>query len=780
MLYIFKNIRNRIIIITCIICCGGNTFAGTQISNINEPTPYFVGREEFLDKIQSDFTHNKKIVTLIGIAGIGKSQIAKEFAKKYRNRYKIIWFLDGKRDLSSQFQNLAQQINRNMCNNISKCNLDLDLSKVIDSVIVYLSNLEGWLLVLDDFPDDSQIPLIENFLNHNALKNQHLLITSRKKGNLPNAITISPFKREESIILLEKILKSDRKDLSKLALALRDYPLGVHRSAVFLSNTPYVSLDDYILMINNSINELDKLAEKDAYITEQSVLQLVKSYLERFNEKTKQTLVYCALLDNKNIYKELIYDIDNKPNHPISRNEFIKSLLELSNYSLIEYKQMKNNTNAIKVEQADLEMHDLLKQCVEEVLPNKELKEYTQNLAIKLNTLLAAHLREDLLNKYPLILSNLNELANNAEKYQIDKKVLFELKANLLNMYLYELNYARTKELLDWFDEKVKSSFIEDTKDIPETKKAVAEYLQARGWYYDNINDEYEEGIKNYKQAITLITPLEDIYYELLCELHITLAQTEVNAGYLRKAAEDIKKVELLLDKHQNISLPIRGFYYFVNALIEMYKGNNHNALEIISKGEEIKKKLAYEFQASAATFLLKAEILLRLGKIEQGYQIARALYEKSLSHFEGDHEMQARIIIELAAAESEQGKLNMAEEHVDKAIKIVLKQFGADKKEDDLLKNDDLAFLYIVKGDIFYKKEYFKEALSYYEKALEIFNTRYRTIEIDLFSELYYKMAIAALKAGDMLTYKHFLLLQEKHYGIEHIRTKLLYEAIG
>ena len=65
---------------------------------ISSPTvitdPYFCGREEYLKKIHGMFSEGKRVIFLYGIDGIGKTEIAREYASVYKNEYDVIIYAD--------------------------------------------------------------------------------------------------------------------------------------------------------------------------------------------------------------------------------------------------------------------------------------------------------------------------------------------------------------------------------------------------------------------------------------------------------------------------------------------------------------------------------------------------------------------------------------------------------------------------------------------------------------------------------------------------------------
>src|SRR5262245_37305746 len=58
--------------------------------------PFFTGRGSYLTKLRKHFTDDRpegKQQVLHGLGGIGKSQLALEYAYRYRDQYSLVWWL---------------------------------------------------------------------------------------------------------------------------------------------------------------------------------------------------------------------------------------------------------------------------------------------------------------------------------------------------------------------------------------------------------------------------------------------------------------------------------------------------------------------------------------------------------------------------------------------------------------------------------------------------------------------------------------------------------------
>ena len=73
----------------------------TLVSRFQEARDVFIGREAEIEAIGKYFDSGRKCVYLEGIGGIGKSEIAKQYAIRSRDRYDTVLFLQYKTDLES-------------------------------------------------------------------------------------------------------------------------------------------------------------------------------------------------------------------------------------------------------------------------------------------------------------------------------------------------------------------------------------------------------------------------------------------------------------------------------------------------------------------------------------------------------------------------------------------------------------------------------------------------------------------------------------------------------
>ncbi|MDA2807219.1 FxSxx-COOH system tetratricopeptide repeat protein [Nocardiopsis suaedae] len=198
--------------------------------------PSFVGRLELLDELSRRLASGDTHIlpqALRGMGGVGKTQLATEFAWRHRDEYELVWWIPA--DTPTQIQqsliDLAPRLG---------VGTDRDPSSISRSVLEALRSGEpysDWLLVYDNAADPEDVrPQLPSG------GPGQVLITSRSSqwrnagGNL---LEVDVFRREESIELLRKRGPEalTQPDADLIADKLGDLPLAVEQTAVWLYET---------------------------------------------------------------------------------------------------------------------------------------------------------------------------------------------------------------------------------------------------------------------------------------------------------------------------------------------------------------------------------------------------------------------------------------------------------------------------------------------------------------------------------------------------------------
>ncbi|KAF2679379.1 HET-domain-containing protein [Lentithecium fluviatile CBS 122367] len=227
----------------------------------------FVDRPDILARIRAKCvlpTGHVARVALVGFGGVGKSQIAIEYAYSIsgsRNTL-VLWVYAGtKTGVEQDYRKIADD------NRIP--GRDQPEVDILGLVKKWLRNecQKPWTMILDNVDDRSMAEYVDNFIPQNGF----VLVTSRSEdaaaylvGGHTNIIPVGPMGKEQALDLLHKRLRRevewDDGKASDLVKALEYIPLAISQAASFLNHkVPKYTLSLYLY-------EIGKEGEKGGYL----------------------------------------------------------------------------------------------------------------------------------------------------------------------------------------------------------------------------------------------------------------------------------------------------------------------------------------------------------------------------------------------------------------------------------------------------------------------------------------------------------------------------------
>ncbi|WP_432834350.1 FxSxx-COOH system tetratricopeptide repeat protein [Dactylosporangium sp. CA-092794] len=212
--------------------------------------PNFTGRETLLLTLQRSLeTRSKASVlphALHGLGGVGKTQLAVEYAYQFQDRYDLVWWIPAEQ------QSLVLQSLVDLGRVLGVPNTEDSVQA--SSLVLDALNSTGrrWLLIYDNATEpDDLAHLIPS-------SGGHVILTSRNQtwSNVWDAIEVNVFERAESIALLRK--RSDAislDDADRLARTLGDLPLALDQAASWQAATG-MSAAEYLDLFEQHHREL--------------------------------------------------------------------------------------------------------------------------------------------------------------------------------------------------------------------------------------------------------------------------------------------------------------------------------------------------------------------------------------------------------------------------------------------------------------------------------------------------------------------------------------------
>jgi tetratricopeptide (TPR) repeat protein len=163
--------------------------------------PYFTGRDDILNTLYRQLHDSQTAAisqtqAISGLGGIGKTQTAVEYAYRYRDDYRYVFWVraDTELELTNSYVAIAQTLNLPLKDAENQ-------DETVQSVRVWLGREAHWLLIFDnaDRPD-----LVQPFLPRDITG--HILVTSRAQDfqdlGILQPLEMAPLSRDEAIAFL--------------------------------------------------------------------------------------------------------------------------------------------------------------------------------------------------------------------------------------------------------------------------------------------------------------------------------------------------------------------------------------------------------------------------------------------------------------------------------------------------------------------------------------------------------------------------------------------------
>ena len=278
--------------------------------------PFFTGRDQLIQTIRERFVSSgaslfPQIQALCGLGGIGKTQIAIEYACRYRDAYQfVLWVKAARSTLLADFVTLADLLN--LPEKDQK-----DQGILVASIKRWLVSHDRWLFVFDNVDD---IERVYDLLP--AELKGHVLLTTRiyALGTFANRVDVEKMSAEEGALLLlrrakmvngsshEQINAEEMTNAKVLVDLLDGLPLALDQAGAYIEETActvinyvsaYQSRQSFLLNRRGS----PALDHPDSVVT---TFSLSFEQVQQVNPLAADLLRLCAFLDPDVIHEEII------------------------------------------------------------------------------------------------------------------------------------------------------------------------------------------------------------------------------------------------------------------------------------------------------------------------------------------------------------------------------------------------------------------------------------------------------------------------------------------
>ncbi|WP_251801543.1 FxSxx-COOH system tetratricopeptide repeat protein [Paractinoplanes hotanensis] len=244
--------------------------------NVRRRNPAFTGRGRELAGLRGRLCSGERalVQALQGIGGVGKTELAVEYAHLFGNEYDLVWWIDAERPelIGEQLAALASAAGWATGSTAAPV--------LADAVLSRLRREPGWLLVYDNAETVSAVAdLIPDGTGH-------VVITSRSRqgsGVAAAPVEVDVLDRSASSRLVREIVPTlPVADADRLAAAVGHLPLALNQAAGLLAETR-MTADEYLGEL--SANPVGLLGEGPTGRYPQSLAAVVTASMRHLTER---------------------------------------------------------------------------------------------------------------------------------------------------------------------------------------------------------------------------------------------------------------------------------------------------------------------------------------------------------------------------------------------------------------------------------------------------------------------------------------------------------------
>ncbi len=682
--------------------------------------PFFTGRENILSHLYTVLQNNKTAAltqaqAISGLGGIGKTQIAIEYAYRYRDEYQaILWVTASSREaFTVEFVKLAALLDLPE-------QFEQDQEFVVRAVKRWLMTHNRWLLILDNVDN---LEMLTDFLPVHS--SGDVLLTTRLQAlaTLAQSIEVEKMVLDEGVIFLlrrtkllttgtdlDQSMKESQAQAIEIVTALDGLPLALDQAGAYIEETR-CSLSHYLDLYGTSRKELLRRRGRFPVDHPDSVAitwSISFQKVENESVAAADLLHLLAFLDPEAIPEEIIIKgaaelgtaLKLVENDPLEVDAIIELLLR---YSLIrrnsEAKLLKIHrlVQAVLKDGMNKETQRLWAEralrAVNRTFPDVEFNTWEECQRCLPHVLICATYIEEYELAFPEAARLFNETATYLiiqAQYELAELLLYRAlsirqqvldadhpdTARTLNdlgvLYLTQSKFQQAEPLL------------QEALAIRQTKLGI-EHADTATSLHNRAQLYYEQG--HYSSAELMYREALEIRRRILESDHPDIAQSLNNLAELYTVLGKFSQAEILYEEalsSQKNSLgsehPLVAQTLNNVALLYRSKGEyaqaEHYYLEALDIQEQI---LGYDHPDVAETL----NNLARLYRAMGAYRKAEPLYQSALhireTTFGTNHPQVAQSYYSIAKLYHSQGKYPEAEKLFEQALHIQEQRLGTD-----------------------------------------------------------------------------------------------------
>lgn len=363
--------------------------------DVRGPVRLFTGRDEDLGMLHDSLQRNPKgavisyITSISGPGGMGKSQLARKYACKYRRYYddNVIWIdAENFEAMKDSFLRLAR--NRLGISPKDKYGNDKTIETIVREVYAFFARRRS-LFIFDNVQEYKKISKFLPFSLSPDLNKPHILITSHdqelEKGI--DVIKLGELEQRDAIEFVKKgfnILKKDKsqdREIENLVRRLQCFPLAIQQAISYIEDQRIIEkfkISDYLkeyekkakkLLKSKIFQGIDNNYTKTTFTAWEVTMDKVRSD-EQYGPLASEILDVLAYFAPDKIAREIFLN---------SVSDYKKKQLKLAIRLLVRYSMVGGEQN-----QSVLNVHRLVQEVTRLKLQEKGRREKVLRKALEL------------------------------------------------------------------------------------------------------------------------------------------------------------------------------------------------------------------------------------------------------------------------------------------------------------------------------------------------------------------------------------------------------------
>jgi tetratricopeptide (TPR) repeat protein len=679
---------------------------------------FFTGRKDILNALHNYFISSPSTVTRIqalsGLGGVGKTQLALEYAYFYKQDYwSVLWVRADSPDLlRADISTIADLL-------FLPAKERSDEQHLFAAIQRWLQHNQRWLLVLDNLnPEDFQI--IDHLVP--AQCSGHVLLTTQSQatGSLARALPVEPMTIDEGALFLlrrakiiseqasrDEASKEDYAEAVAIAQELGGLPLALDQAGAYIEETQR-SLSAYLARYRQRRITLLRKRGQFSNDHDQSVsvtLSMAFQKVSRINPAAMDLLRLFAFLHPDAIPDQMLIDGASELNEPLQALAADPLDLDAAISTLLRFSLVRHHADT-----TTLSIHRLVQTILKDELTRALQSQWATSVVRLVNRV------------FPDADCSANDLC---ERYlpqaQQCAQLISEFHLTLLEagQLLYRLGcYCQQRALYSEAERHLMDALRLSEQELGPDHLTTAEYLNALASLYSDLG--------NYQQAELLQQRALAIHEQLLGPAHIETAAMLNNLGLIYHDQEKYLLAEALYQRTLAIykaTLP-PGHYritHVLNNLATLYQEqeDHQKAEDIFLQVLRIREETLEAEHPDIANSLNN---LAMFYEEQQNYQRAEPLLVRALhiyEHTKGTtHPDVAMVLNNLALLYRKQERYPQAEQLYLRALSIYEQLFGPEHPEVARVLNN-LGKLYLLQDQYLQAESLLQRAIAIREQAL-------------------------------------------------------------